>query len=251
MTFIDVHAHLDFYSDEEIEKYIENARKAGVKIIVNSGVDVKRNRKTLELAEKYPEVKISLGLYPIDALSMTEKEIDSEIDFIRKNKNKIVWIGEIGLDYKESQDKEKQKKIFQKLIDLAKEINKPILVHTRKAEAECIDFLEQNKMKNKQVIMHGCTGKLSLIKKIIENGWYLTIPTNVKNSEHFQKVVELAPITQLLCETDTPFLHPDKLKNNEPANVIAAYQKIAEIKRISLKEAETQVEDNYSRITLE
>jgi TatD DNase family protein len=97
--------------------------------------------------------------------------------------------------------------------------------------------------------MHCFSGSFKLVNRIIENGWYLTIPTNVTFSEHFQKVVERVDIKSLLCETDSPFLHPIKGKHdNEPANIIESYRKIAEIKKLGLNEVEKIIENNFERL---
>ncbi len=244
MTFIDIHSHLEMCQDE----IIDNAKKANVKIILTCGIDIKTNRKALELSKKFPEVKACLGIYPTDSLNLTDKELNEEINFIKQNKNKIIGIGEVGLDQKEKDQStlEKQKKTFQKFINLARELNIPIVIHSRKAEAEAIELLEKSNYK--KIIMHCFNGNLKLVKKIIENGWFLSIPTNVKHAEHFQKVIELTPIEQLFCETDSPFLHPDKKFPNEPANVVESYKKIAEIKKLSLKEVEKKIEENYKKL---
>lgn len=244
--FIDVHCHLDYYSDKEIEEIIKRAGKANVSIIITNGVNPKTNRKSLELTEKYKEVKAAPGLYPIEALSLTEKEINDELKFIENNKNKIAAIGEVGLDFKETQEKEKQVKIFKKIIELAQRIDKPLIIHSRKAEAECISILEEAKAK--KVIMHCFSGRKNLIEKIKQNGWFMSIPANVVFSEHFQNAVKILPIENLMCETDSPFLHPFKEQNNEPANVVESYKKIAEIKNISLKESESVIEKNYRKL---
>ena len=234
---------MDFYEDEKIEQIVKRARKANVKIIVNNGVNRVKNRKVLEISERYLEVKAALGLYPIDALKMSDKQIKDELDFIRKNKDKIIAIGEVGMDLKESSELERQKKIFQKIIKLALELNKPLIVHSRKAEKEVIEILKKNKMK--KVVMHCFNGNFKLIQRIVENGWKMTIPTNVKSSEHFQQVIARVPLENLLCETDSPFLHPDKLPDNEPANVIVSYEKIAFIKGLKLSEVEEKIERNF------
>lgn len=241
--FIDAHCHVDFYKDDEIEKIIKRCRKKGV-VFVDNSTRVDNIKRVLAMREKYPEtVRVALGIYPIDALKLEEKELDDIIKEIREEKENIVAIGEVGMDFKESQEKEKQKKIFRKFVSLSIELDKPIIVHSRKAELDCIQILEE--MKAKKVVMHCFSGKLSLVKRIVENKWALTIPTSVKNAEHFQKVIEIVPISQLLCETDSPYLHPDKERNNEPANVIVSYEKIAEIKKLKLEEVEKQIEENY------
>ena len=104
------------------------------------------------------------------------------------------------------------------------------------------------KLNYNKIIMHCFSGNMKLVERIINNQWYLSIPANVKHSEHFQKIVEKTSIKQLFCETDSPFLHPDKLRDNEPANVIESYKKIAEIKKMSLAEIEKIIEENYKRL---
>jgi len=241
--FIDTHSHIDLL--ENISEIIENAKKSNVKILT-AGIDIKSNRKILELKKQNPEIEICLGIYPTETLKLSEEEINSEIDFIRNNKNKIIAIGEVGLDLKENSPEtlEKQKENLSKFIELAKELNKPVIIHSRKAEKECIEFLE--KFNYKKIVMHCFSGNFKLVKKILENNWILTIPTSVKNSQHFQKVIEIAPIKNLLCETDSPYLHPDKKFPNEPKNVIESYKKISEIKKIPLKEVEKTLEKNYA-----
>jgi len=241
--FIDAHSHIDLLDDYKTA--IKNAGKENVKIIT-CGINILSNRKVLEIKKENPEVQICLGIYPSDALKLSEKEIDSEIEFIKKNKDKISAIGEVGLDLKENSREtlEKQKKNLSKFIQLAKELNKPAIIHSRKAEEECIEFLE--KLNYNKIVMHCFSGNFKLVKKIIENNWILTIPTSVKNSEQFQKVIEITPIENLLCETDSPFLHPDRKFPNEPANVIESYKKISEIKDLPLEKVEKILEKNYA-----
>ncbi len=225
---------------------VERAKKAGVGIIVSSGINPERIKKTLEFASEFKEIRASLGIYPVEMLELSESEIAKQIEIIRKNKDKVVAIGEIGMDLKEAQQIEKQKDNFRRLIGLAIDLDKPILVHSRKAEKECIDIIEE--MKVKKVIMHCFNGNFKLVERVRNNGWCMTIPTNATFSEHFQKIIKETPIEQLFCETDSPFLHPNKERNNEPANVVESYKKIAEIKGITLREAEKKIEENYRKM---
>lgn len=262
--FIDVHCHIDVYKD--IGKIVENAKNNGVNIINNNGMTPEINRKTLLMSKKYPNIFSSLGIYTNECLDMSEVSIEEEISFIRENSDKILAIGEVGIDLKENPDFSYQKEVFEKFIDLSLELDKPIIVHSRKAEEQAIDILEKNGVK--KVIMHCFSGDMNLVKRIIKNSWYLSIPSNVTFSEHFQKVVEITPISQLFCETDSPFLHPEKnpsskgkeysipklsfwdknIAGNEPANVIESYKKISEIKKISLEEAKKQIFENFLRV---
>ena len=246
--FIDAHCHLDLYEGiMDAGELIKNAVSRGVGLIIANGVNPASNRKVLSLANQYPQVKAALGLYPIDALKYDDNEIDDKIKFIKNNKDNIVAIGEVGLDFKEDlSNQARQKDIFNKIIKLSIEIDKPLIVHSRKAEKETIDLIEEAGAT--KVIMHCFSGKFSLARRIISNKWALTIPANIKSSEHFQKIVKEAPINSLLCETDSPYLHPDKKWPNEPSNVIESYKKIAEIKALSLDEVKLKIYENYRRL---
>ena len=113
--FIDLHGHTDFYKDDEIPAIVKEAQEKNV-LIVDSGAHPKMNGRVLELAEKYGW-KVTLGLYPIDVLKMSDKELEKEMDFIRKNKSKIIGIGEVGLDFKEDlHNWDRQKEVFRKVI---------------------------------------------------------------------------------------------------------------------------------------
>lgn len=243
--YIDAHCHLDML--KSIVENVENAKKKNVKLIVSAGVDINTNRKTLELSEKFQEVRACLGIYPDEALKMNDEEINSEIEFINKNKENVWGIGEVGMDFSgNDKDNEKQENVFEKFIKLSIEMDKPIVVHSRKAEEECIELLE--KLKAKKVVMHYFSGRLKLVERIVNNGWMLSIPTAVKNSEHFQKVVKIVPIENLLCETDSPYSHPDKKFPNEPANVVESYKMIAKINGLGLNEVEEKIEKNFERL---
>lgn len=244
MKYIDTHCHID--SMKNVPRIIQRAKEAGVEI-VNNGGSYKSNRNTLELKEKY-RIKAALGIDPIDVLKMTPGEIDNEIEFIRQNKDNIVGIGEVGIDLKWSKELSLQEKNFQKVINLAKELNKPLIVHTRLAEQKIIELLEKNNCN--KVIMHCFSGNMKQVKQVVDNEWILSIPANVTFSEHFQKIVKNNPIENLLCETDSPYLHPIKGKrNNEPKNVIESYKKIAEIKGMNLDEVKKKIYENFERLT--
>ncbi|MFH1317321.1 MAG: TatD family hydrolase [Candidatus Woesearchaeota archaeon] len=254
MMLIDCHNHIDSKQfQKDIDKVLERAKEAGVKAIINNGLLPESNRKTLELAEKYDLIKAALGLYPVDVLNlkMSDKDIDDEIDFIRKNKNKIVAVGEIGLDYywvKDDYKRQRQKELFQKMIELAIEIKKPIIVHSRKAEKETIEIIEKSGIK--KVMMHCFCGTIELVKRIEKNGWYQSIPCTVVRSSHFQQVVKEVNVNKLLTETDGPYLSPFPGKRNEPANIAVSVKKIAEIKNMDEEETAKNIFMNYQHMFL-
>ncbi len=248
---IDVHCHLDMLEKEGVHvgEAIARARKADVGMIIVNGVNPRNNRSILALAAQFPEVQASLGMYPIDALALSDSEIDDEIEFLRRRRDDFVAVGEIGLDLKEDSLHEnfsKQKMVFEKFVKLAIELNKPVIVHSRKAEFETVELLE--KIGAKKVIMHCFSGKMKLVDRLIKNGWCLSIPANVVYSQQFQDVVKRVPLQNLFCETDAPYLHPAKEWPNEPANVINSYKKIAEIKKMELKDVVKKIAENYKRL---
>lgn len=249
--FIDVHCHLDKLIEEGItaEKAIKNAKTKNVKAMIVNGTDHDQNQIILDLAKEHKEVLPALGIYPIDALKLSDKQIDEEIDFIKENKEKIYAIGEVGLDLKEEElhkTLDTQKKNLTKFVKLAIKLNKPVIIHSRKAELHTIELLEE--LNAKKVIMHCFSGKMSLVDRIAKNGWFLSIPANSHYSQQFQDVIQRVPIQNLLCETDTPYLHPLKEWPNEPANVVYSYKKIAEIKGIKLEQAEKEIENNFNKL---
>ncbi len=250
MLLVDVHAHLDLREfDSDLDDVIKRAKTAGINAIISNGLNHKSNIKTLEISKKYEIVKPALGLYPDDALKLTEKEIEKELNFIEENKDKIIAVGEVGLDYKYCKDKkhqEKQKQIFIKLTELSKKIKKPIIVHSRKAEPDVIDLLKHSVAK--KVVLHCFSGKLKLIKRAAELGYYFSVPTNVIRSSQFQKLVEIVDINQLLTETDSPYLSPYKNRRNEPSFITEALKKIAEIKNISINETSNNIFMNYQKV---
>ena len=246
--FIDVHCHIDFCEKEGVlSAFIERARKAQVRTIITNGVNPESNRSALALARSTKEIQVALGLYPIDALTLTDAQIEQELDFIREKRNEIVAIGEVGMDFKEDEkDHERQRDIFRKIVLLAQELQKPLIVHSRKAEEACIDILER--MKAEKVIMHCFSGKWKLVERVVAHPWFLTIPTSVIASEHFQRIALEIPLTRLFCETDAPYLHPDKHWPNEPALVVRAYEKLAAIKGVPLEDVQVVLQRNYEKL---
>ena len=257
MLLVDVHTHLDHPDFDDLDKVIEAAKKVGVKAIVTNGVNNTSNRKVLELAKKYDIVKAALGIYPIEALQNEVKQgqyprtsgpfdIDEEIEFIEKNKNNIAAIGEVGLDFKNTNEVETQTKLFGRFIELSEKLRKPIIVHSRKAEGMVVDML--NSSSNKKIILHCFCGKKRFVKKAIDAGWFFSIPTNVVKSQQFQELVGMAPMSQLFTETDAPYLAPYPNMRNEPAFIVESIKKIATIKKMEQQEVANIIYNNYQRI---
>lgn len=254
---IDIHTHLDHPMFKDTDKIVENARKAGLKIILTQGINPETNRKTLELASKYDIVKAALGIYPpetlqkeIDAgeypLKKNIFDIDEEINFIEKNIDNVTAFGEVGMDYSQGEDSGKQKETFSKFIGLSERYKKPLVIHSRKAERDVIEMLESSNAK--KVLLHCFSGKKKLVKKAADLGYYFSIPTNVVRAENFQIMIGEVNINQLFCETDAPYLSPFRDTINEPAYVVESYKKIAEIKKMDYTEVVNNIWMNWQSL---
>ncbi len=259
--FVDCHCHLGHsYFKDKLDDVIKRAKKAGVKAIITSGVNVTSNRKALEIAKKYDIVKCSLGLYPIDLLGKMPDAVglarqtqpfvlEEELKFIKKNKNKIIAVGEVGMDFFwDTNFHNKQKKNFEKIIKFVEKLKKPIIVHSRKAEKECLDLLESSKLK--KVLLHCFSGKKSLIRRAYDLGYYFSIPAIIVRLQHFQTLVDMVDMSKLLTETDAPWLSPYPDKKNEPSFVKETIKKISEIKKLNKKEVENIIFMNYQKLFL-
>ena len=258
MMIVDVHAHLDFEEyDNDLDKVMADNKAAGVKAIINNGVDSKSNSKVLELAKKYDIIKPALGFYPVKAALLKEEDFDKEIEFISKQKN-IVAIGEVGLDYIKGDDnphgdkyKNEMKACFEKMIKLAEKKNLPIICHSRRAELDVIEMLESSSMKKRKVIMHCFMGRQHLVKRIIDNGWSMSIPCIVTKLQQLQLIAQMAPIEQIFTETDAPYMSPyPDIRRNEPRFVVEGLKKIAEIKKLDVEECSKMIYLNYQRMFL-
>ena len=252
---VDVHCHLDFAGlRERLDEVISNAKKAGLKSIITSGVNPETNRIALDIASKYKDiVNVSFGLYPIDALEregLASKgfDVDKELEFLKKNKEMFISVGEIGLDLHSGKDLNRQKDVFFKILDVAKKLNKPVLVHSRKAETEALDVLKSSGVK--KVIMHCFTARKNLVKKAYDEGYYFSIPPVIVRLQQFQEMAKMIDINHIFTETDAPFLSPFKDKRNEPAFVTETIKKIAEIKGLDEKEVENNIWMNYQKVFL-
>ena len=266
MKLVDVHCHLnDSRFDEDLEEVLERFREKGGKVIITSGVNEETNRRSLELKEKYDCVEAAFGIYPVDALAaevesgesnellreLEEFDVDEELTWIEAHAKDCVCIGEIGLDYnfKEFQTedmRERQKEVFRKCLWLAKKLDKVVVIHSRKAEADAIEILEELKME--KVVMHCFSGKKALIRRIIENGWSFSVPAVIARLEHFKMLVDMVPLELLLTETDGAYLAPVAGTRNEPKNVLVTLEEIARIKEISVEEVADKVFENFEKL---
>lgn len=244
---VDVHAHMgdpDFDGDRE--QVLVRAREAGLAAIVTVGENMVDACRNLELAAADPMLKAAAGLYPT---ILDINQADEMIAFIRRHQSKLVAIGEVGLDYwvvKEDSEKECQRWIFKRFIELSGELDLPLNVHSRSAGRHAVALLLENPAV--RVHMHAFDGKAAAALPAVEAGYFFSIPPSIVRSRQKQKLVKLLPLSCLLVETDSPVLGPDPQTRNEPANLPVVIRAIARIKAIPEAAVVEAVAENTKRL---
>jgi len=252
MTYIDFHAHLDFDKfDSDREKLVEELKNNNITVFTNT-LNPQNYFYTKELFKNNNNIKVCPGLYPQDAEKITDEEFEIYLKKLEETEKEFDVIGEVGLDKHHTTDDnlfQIQKKRFQKIIELAHKLDKPLCIHTRKAEGDVLNMLEEYIKKTgfNKFNIHCFMGKKKLISKIIELKITCSIPLIILNTQSFQELVKELPVKQLLVETDSPFLNPDKTRNS-PLNVPLIYEKIAQIKGLDKKEIEYIIYRNFQKL---
>jgi TatD DNase family protein len=238
---IDSHCHLeqkDF--DRDRKAVVEKCRKAGLKAVVTSCARPSDLQKTIDIVKQFPGfVFATAGLHPEFIKDFTQSQVEEFLEEIRDSKEHFVGIGEVGLDHhwvKENDWRQKQKELFVQLIGFAKEIRKPLVVHSWDACEDAVKVLEKEDAQ--RVLMH-MFGDKSLVQRVADNGWYLSINTLILRNKNTRKIARDMPLGQVLLETDCPWLSPDVLlgkaerARNDPTSIRVAAEKIAEIRGIT------------------
>ncbi len=243
----DTHAHIcDSVFDGDRDRVLERAREAGVAAIIAVGEDLKDGERNLQLAREHPMIRPAAGLYPTHLDLRLAEEMR---EFIRRNRDSLAAIGEVGLDYwmvKEESEREMQRNIFRGFIDLSKELGLPLNVHSRSAGHHVVSFLLEASAAKVQ--LHAFDGKASAALPALDAGFLFSVPPSIVRSEQKQKLVKRLPLSSLLIETDSPVLGPNPQERNEPANALIAVKAIAELKGISQEEVIETVAENTRRL---
>lgn len=234
--YIDTHCHVlsEYYNNIEVivKKCIEN----NVTKIIVSGCDMKSNKEVLELVNKYDIIYGTLGFHPTELEDFKEEYFDFLIENI--NNKKIVGIGEIGLDYHyENTDKEKQRRIFNKQLEIAEKFNRPVVIHSRDVIQETYDMLSKYNLKGS---IHCFSGSLEMAKLFIRLGYKIGVGGIItfKNAKNIIKVIENIDLSYILLETDSPYLSPEPYRGskNDPSNIPIIAEKLASLKNVSIAE---------------
>ena len=250
MEFFDTHSHFnDEKFDEDREELIKEMYKEGITKTVCIGYNVKESLHAIQISENTDFIYSSCGISPNDIEDFSEENL-KQIEEMAKNK-KALAIGEIGLDYYWNKDnKEKQKELFIKQIEIANKLNKPITIHTRDAVMDTLQVLKEHPV-NKKGIFHCCPLNVELIKEGLKLGFYISFSGNItfKNAKS-EEPVKMLPNDKILIETDSPYLSPEPFrgKRNTPINVKLVAQKIADIKGIPLEEVAKVTYENALNI---
>lgn len=258
MELFDSHAH---YNDEKFnedrEQVISSAKADGITKLICVGYNIQSSEEAIRIANDYDFIYASCGISPND-IPQTEQELWKDIEKIKevlkeKDKNKLVAVGEIGLDYYwNKENAELQKKAFIEQIKIANDNNLPIIIHTREAVSDTIDILKNKINVQNKGIFHCCPLNRELVKEALKLGFYISLagPVTFKNSKNANEIIEMIPLDRILIETDSPYLSPEPLrgKRNDSRNVKYIAQKIADVKQINIEEIAKITYKNAERV---
>jgi TatD DNase family protein len=244
---VDTHAHMcDPVFDPDRDWILENARLAGISGVIAVGETLADAEKNLRLAARHPMILPAAGLYP----TLLDLELAEKMrDFIRRNKDKLIAIGEVGIDHwkvQDEKDREIQHAIFRDFIDLGSQLNLPLNIHSRSAGRQAVSLLLEHSASRVQ--LHAFDGKVAAALPAAEAGFFFSIPPSIVRSEQKQKLAKKLPLSNLLIETDSPVLGPNPKERNVPANALIVLKAIAEIKQKSAEEVSEAVLENTRRL---
>jgi TatD DNase family protein len=246
-TLCDTHAHLcDETFGRDLSEVLDRAAASGVGSVITVGETLEDARRNLELASKHDRLRPAAGLYPTH---LDIEQAEAVIRLIRKERARLFALGEVGLDYwkvKGEAERALQREIFSRFIELSKELDLPLNVHSRSAGRAVIGLLLEKQAQRVQ--LHAFDGKASSALPAVEAGYFFSIPPSVTRSVQKQKLVKRLPLSSLLVETDSPVLGPVPGERNEPANATVVIEAIAEIKGISRREVAVAVSHNTVRL---
>ena len=242
MELIDTHAHLTFSElEENIDAVVARSIDAGVTGWVTIGTEPAELEKAAALTRRYENMWAGLGFHPHHAKEITAGDLEFLQNLAAEN-DSIVAIGETGLDFHyDHSPRNVQKKIFRKHLQIASEINLPVVVHTRQAFEESMEILDEFTGRLKKVVIHCYSGTAEQTKLILDRGYYISFTGIVtfKKTDETRQAAKLVPLDRLMIETDCPFISPEPVRNQrpcEPAMLVHTAKKIAEVKEMDLQE---------------
>ena len=246
---IDTHAHLEEIAN--LDQALYEAKSVGITVIIAVGSDYQSNQKILELARIndgfiYP----ALGLHP---WNLKDTEVDSNLEYIEANIGKIIAIGEIGLDYHKKvraiAEKDLQKRVLKKILQIAKANNKSVIIHSRYAWRDAFDLVKEAQLEN--AVFHWFTGTSSVLRDIINQGYYISATPAVEYHEEHRRAIKETPLEKLLLETDSPVTYGRGRESefeSRPADVLRVLRGASELKGISETEVAQATTENALKL---
>ena len=248
----DTHAHYDSEDyNEDRKELLNEMNKNGVIGILNCASSYESVKEVYDLTNEYDFIYGALGIHPENADELTDERLE-EIKELINNNDKVIAVGEIGLDYywEENPPKEVQKETFRKQMALAKELNLPVVIHDRDAHKDTLDIMKE--FPEVRGTVHCFSGSVEFAKECIKLGYYIgfTGVITFKNAKKLVQVAKEIPVDRILVETDAPFMAPvpNRGKRNRSDYIKEIIEKIAEIREISPKELNNQVNENFFKL---
>ena len=254
MELVDTHCHLDWNSfDPDRQAVIDRAVQAGVRRMITIGVDLASSRRAVEIAEQQAGVYAAVGLHPNDCADF-DMTLLQEIRQLARHP-KVVAIGEIGLDYYwQKVDHDTQARAFRAQLELAAEIDKPVIIHSRAAASDVVSILEDATQRAARITgtLHSYFDDLEIARRVFAIGFYIGVtgPITFKKSDRERDIIRQVPLERLLLETDAPFLtpHPHRGERNEPAYVRQVAETVARAREQRVEEIARQTTQNAERL---
>ena len=241
MKLIDTHSHLTFEGlENQVDAVLARSVEAGVTRWITVGTDKEQNEKVLRLVSRHENVWAALGYHPHYANDIT----DADMELLKKQlaSECVVAVGECGLDYHYMNSvAENQKPVFRKHLDMAAQLQKPVIIHTREAFGDTMSILDEYADKLKRVVFHCFGGDAKQTQAVLDRGFYISFTGTVtfKRSDALREVAKMIPLDRLMIETDCPYISPHPVRNiqpNEPALLVHTAQCLANVHEIPLED---------------
>lgn len=249
VKLIDTHAHIDVDRfDEDRDDMIARASAAGLCSIVNMGDSMASSQRSVALTQKYEMVYAGVGIHPEEAKKMTQAEDEQLASWA--GLDKVVAIGEIGLDYywvKDAEGRQLQRELFVHQLDLARQLHLPVCVHNRESHGDTMAILKKEG-KGIRGVMHCYSGSLEMARELVKMDWFIGVdgPLTFKNAAKLPEIVKSLPLERIVVETDCPYMAPVPMRGerNEPAFVYHVAAKLAELRNEALERVAEQTTQN-------
>lgn len=249
--FIDTHAHLTMPEYSDLSEVLTRARDAKIEAIINASFDLESSKAAMRLAKDHDFIFAAVGIHPHDANLVDEKMVQ-EIEKLAKDP-KVVAIGETGLDYYRSlQPKEVQIAAFRKFLQLAQKLDKPAIIHCREAQEDTMRVMREENQGKLCGVFHCFAGDEKLVQFAQEMGFLISFTGNItfKKAQRTRELAKLVPLSQLMLETDCPYLAPELFRGqrNEPAFITYVAQALAKVKELTVEELAMETSKNAKQL---